>query len=152
MCVCVWFTYFSYPHDVAPWGTGEQIPGYSLYFTVYELLSRYRRQYNADWAIPIIGGAAGMIMWGSYYPLDMVKSRAMAEVANAATTPRGIQATSSIPSLFRQVYREAGIRGFYKGVQPAVIRAFFTHSVVFVAYETVLRFADPDHEQDSKQH
>ena len=142
-----------------------------MYFTTYELLSRVRRRYDATWAIPFVGGAAGVIMWGSYYPLDMVKSRSMAEVANAATTASGITKTSSLPKLFRTIYKEGGIGGFYKGVQPAVragrvavvvaaptrvshvlpsllqlIRAFFTHATVFMAYEAVLHLATIDNE------
>lgn len=146
-----------------------QIPGYSLYFTTYELLSRVRRHYDATWAIPFVGGAAGVVMWGSYYPLDMVKSRSMAEVANSATTADGVTRPSSLRTIFKQVYKEGGVRAFYKGVQPAVrrgvtacivfawlttvcdrgvvrqlIRAFFTHGAVFMAYEAVLHLATLD--------
>jgi len=122
----------------------REIPGYSLYFTTYELLSRVRRHYDATWAIPFVGGAAGVVMWGSYYPLDMVKSRSMAEVANSATTADGVTRPSSLRTIFKQVYKEGGVRAFYKGVQPALIRAFFTHGAVFMAYEAVLHLATLD--------
>ena len=66
-------------------------------------------------------------MWGLYYPLDMVKSRCMAEVANAAivTSNGGVAATSTIREVFRDVYRQGGIRAFYSGIQPAV-RALYS--------------------------
>ena len=98
----------------------RQVPGYSLYFTVYELLTRVRLQYDATWAIPIVGGIAGVTMWGLYYPLDMVKSRSMAQVAATALSPRGVAHTAPVGQLFRDIYREGGVQAFYRGVQPAV--------------------------------
>jgi len=37
------------------------------------------------------------------------------------------------------MYQTAGVRGFYSGLFPTLIRAFPIHSVNFLVYESVMR-------------
>lgn len=126
----------------------RELPGYALYFTAYEAMSTWRRRNNADWAVPLIGGVAGMLMWAFYYPLDAIKSRTMARVASTAamlgSAPRSSPTSQALReqlkwrTIAREAYLENGIRTFYIGFLPAILRAFPTHAAVFVAYEFVL--------------
>merc|ERR1712137_1072536 len=64
------------------------------------------------------------------YPLQLVRTRLQAQ---------GIPGTpdkySGMTDCFRKVYRERGIRGFYRGIAPNFMKAIPAISISYVVYE-----------------
>ena len=58
----------------------------------------------------------------------MIRSRGRAR----ARAGRGVR------DAVRRLYRAHGVRGFYSGLGPTLIRAFPIHSVNFAVYEAVM--------------
>ena len=46
---------------------------------------------------------------------------------------------TSIPQTAKNIYKHEGMRGFYKGVAPNLIRIFPTSGLFFLIYETTLK-------------
>lgn len=67
--------------------------------------------------IALYGGLAGEALWLSSYPFDVVKSKMQSDELGSRTrypTMRGC---------FQQVWREEGMRGFWRGLGPTLVRA-----------------------------
>jgi solute carrier family 25 carnitine/acylcarnitine transporter 20/29 len=77
----------------------------------------------------IAGGLAGVGYWIPALPFDTVKSRLMAS-GSAHAGPRECAAA---------LWREAGLRGFYRGWQPAMLRAFPANAAAFTAFDATMR-------------
>lgn len=110
----------------------RETPGYAVYFTVYEALTRFRRQHLPLYMQPAMGGLCGSIMWALYYPLDVIKSRSQVRAcptvvralprltgARQAAIAQGLQNYGWIRVASR-IFEERGLTGFYAGVLPAV--------------------------------
>ena len=68
------------------------------------------------WRAYLAGGAAGSTAWLVIFPLDVVKSRM--QVDSAGVARQGMLGTA------RAIHRAGGLPAFYRGMAPAVIRAF----------------------------
>lgn len=89
--------------------------------------------------ILLCGGIAGIVTWGSVFPLDMVKTRLQAQTIHehslAQTAPenqsllRQPRATLNSPQMAREVYRAEGMGAFYRGLGICSIRAFIVNAV-----------------------
>lgn len=77
------------------------------------------------------GGATGICYWLFAYQFDVIKNRIMTD---SDTNPRyrGVIDTA------RQIYRENGLRGFYRGFSPCVLRAFPANAACFLAFEAAM--------------
>ena len=88
---------------------------------------------NSAWArtrnVLVAGGLAGIGFWVPALPFDIVKSRMMA-TGSVHAGPRACAAA---------LWREAGLRGFYKGWQPAMLRAFPANAAAFFAFDATMR-------------
>ncbi|KAH9300913.1 hypothetical protein KI387_012496 [Taxus chinensis] len=126
-------------------------PAHGVYFWTYE--------YSREWLHPgcrknsqeslstmlAAGGCAGVASWIFCYPLDVVKSRLQAQ-GNASPKYTGI-----LDCLQKSV-REEGFKVLWRGLGTAVARAFVVNGAIFAAYETALRFFNPqtdDHALDT---
>jgi len=106
----------------------RDIPFYSSFFGSYDLLCLSLSDSFPQWSDTFIyflaGGFAGQIGWAVSIVPDVIKSR--------------IQ-TSETPSTIRQttveIYRVNGLKGFFSGVEVAIIRAFPANAALFVGYE-----------------
>ena len=74
------------------------------------------------------GGMAGIGFWFFIYPVDVIKSKM--QVAVGRTGPSG-----GIMALTKDVWRNEGIPGFYRGLLPCLLRAFPAAASTFLAYE-----------------
>lgn len=99
-------------------------PGIGVYFTSYEYLHRFVSKDTASGpstsAILMAGGMAGVVSWIACYPLDVVKSR----VQGGSTSAGFVETTV-------RMYRQEGLRSFFRGVNAAVIRAYPTNAAIF---------------------
>ncbi|KAJ3151633.1 hypothetical protein HDU86_006052 [Geranomyces michiganensis] len=107
----------------------------------------------------LAGGVAGLISQFTIYPLETVKTRIMAQIAENSTSaasppplhsaPQLSSANPSLPSVgrsdthrllmstVRQMYKENGIRAFYRGCIPSLIGIVPYAGIDLGTYETL---------------
>lgn len=102
----------------------------SIYFGVYSHSKRFWTSVNNNsiWAVPLSGGCAGMAAWFCSFPLDVIKST----IQDRDFKTKFQRGTISIGYT---VWKTVGIRGFYRGIAPSMIRSFFVSGSRFSAYE-----------------
>lgn len=83
--------------------------------------------YNRRIAEVISGGSAGVLSWVFVIPIDVIKTRVQYD---GGTTMQSA----------RSIYSQSGVRGFFRGAFPCIIRAFPVNAVTFLGYEETLRF------------
>lgn len=79
------------------------------------------------WTPIISGGCAGIAAWLPCYPQDVLKSRIQSSVNKVGL----VEATATL-------FKTAGMKGFYKGFTPTMIRAFPANAATFMGYEFVM--------------
>ncbi|EJS41708.1 crc1p [Saccharomyces arboricola H-6] len=111
-------------------------PGSALYFASYEISKNYlnNRQSHAspgeDQPVNILnvclaGGIAGMSMWLAVFPIDTIKTKLQA----SSTKQNMISAT-------KEIYKQrGGIKGFFPGLGPALLRSFPANAATFLGVE-----------------
>lgn len=104
-------------------------PGSALYFATYEYIKKELTPQGKSLslgAISFAGGMAGVAMWVPVFPIDTVKSN--------------LQSTNhphSIAQVTKQIYRNGGIKAFFPGIGPALLRSFPANAAAFVGVELV---------------
>ena len=105
----------------------RDIPGNVAWFGTYEfcksLFTKWagvRRQEKSTVAILSAGGFAGMACWAVCMPFDVLKSRQQA-------------ATRSVPAMdiLRDLLRTEGWPALFRGLRPAMVRAFPANAACF---------------------
>ena len=109
----------------------REIPGCFFFFLGNEAtkkaITRFTgRQRNELTAVDtmIAGGMAGVAFWSTIFPFDAIKSRVQIEGA-----------TKSGGEIVRSMWRAKGVRGFYSGLLPCVLRAFPSTAAMFLSFE-----------------
>lgn len=108
-------------------------PSFAAYFGTYELVKAGFKNLRKDnfngysqFELLMAGGLAGVACWLPCIPQDVIKSRAQ-------TT-----GMSSINAA-KEIYKLYGMKGFYRGFGPTVVRAFPANAVTFVVYELSMK-------------
>lgn len=123
------------------WSTvAREIPAYAAFYTGFEFTKRKFAHHLTDddprklGALPLMasGSVGGISYWFACYPLDVIKSR----VQNGSAPPRG---TLYMVEAARSIAREQGIKGFFRGFSPSVIRSIPAAAVTFATYEMAIR-------------
>lgn len=111
--------------------------GMGVYFLTYETLvqrqlksSGLTRQELPSVYAMLFGASAGITLWLSAYPFDMVKSRLQTDAL--ALSERQYKSTLDC---VRQIYKAGGVGGFFRGLIPTLVRAPFANAATFVAFE-----------------
>lgn len=102
-------------------------PGSAAYFATYEYLKRRLSPESGELslgAVSFAGGAAGVSMWALVFPVDTVKSRL-----------QGATEKTSVARVVKEVYAKGGLKGFFPGVGPAMLRSFPANAATFVGLE-----------------
>lgn len=120
-------------------GTGatllRDIPGTIAYFGTYELMKNQlmilqgidpKKGELSPIAVLTAGGLAGMACWAVGIPPDVLKSRYQ-------TAPEGKY--SGLYDVYKQLIKEEGYGGLFKGLRPAMIRAFPANAACFFGME-----------------
>ncbi|CAI5444207.1 unnamed protein product [Caenorhabditis angaria] len=112
----------------------REVPGYFFFFGAYET-SRYlltkEGQKKDDIGLfrtGLSGSIGGMALWTSIYPADVVKSRMQ------------VSGNGTFMSTLKDVVKENGIRGLYKGLLPTNIRSMLASGCLFITYEESRKF------------
>lgn len=115
--------------------------GMGIYFATYEALiaKELRNKVYATredippWKLCMYGGLSGYALWTVIYPVDVIKSKLQTD---SLTKPK----YSSSLSVAKDVWRRAGIKGFYKGFLPTILRAAPANGATFAVFELTMRF------------
>ena len=107
-------------------------PGSAAYFATYETIKRKLTPTKADGspgeasltAVMTAGGAAGIAMWIPVFPVDTVKSRLQSAEGNP-----------TIGGTLRELYGRGGMRAFFPGIGPAMVRAVPANAATFLGVE-----------------
>ncbi|KAJ7777303.1 carnitine/acyl carnitine carrier [Mycena metata] len=126
--------------------------GYGAYFAAYEAtaraLSKPGETRAEGWPVLVAGGVAGVVGWLATFPLDVVKTRVQGSGPGAFS---GLGATallatgSTIENPYRTTwsaainsYRAEGLRVFYRGLAPTLMRAIPVNMVTFGVFQTLV--------------
>ncbi|KAF9779223.1 carnitine/acyl carnitine carrier [Thelephora terrestris] len=135
--------------------TGLRDTGYGSYFFAYEATCRYFSQpvyshsnsdliqsiesdlHTVPWpALLLAGGVAGVAGWITTFPFDVVKTRI--QTTSASQTKKGLFHGGGVTlSKIAQIWKDEGIRVFWRGLAPTLIRAIPVNMVTFGAFEAI---------------
>lgn len=103
----------------------REVPGYGIYFTVYEYLKNTFGMPNC-YTPAIYGALCGVASWTFIYPADPIKTKMQNNSIN-----------------FREalaiIMKNEGLAGLYRGMPLALFRAIPLHGGVFMGYEFCVR-------------
>ncbi|EPX70656.1 carrier with solute carrier repeats [Schizosaccharomyces octosporus yFS286] len=113
--------------------------GSGVYFLTYETLIKRSmekhqlkdRSQIPGWKLCVFGAACGYSMWILAYPFDIVKSKIQTDgFSSKAIYKNAWQCAQGI-------YSTSGMKGFYRGFIPVIVRAAPVNAATFYVYETV---------------
>ncbi|ATY64792.1 solute carrier family 25 [Cordyceps militaris] len=125
--------------------------GYGFYFWSYEFAIR-------NWTMPdgqkkrpsikddaprvmLCGGLAGIVTWTSVFPLDVIKTRLQTQgpIQRHDMAPQRMQlARKGAQLIARNMFREGGMRPFFRGLTVCSIRAFVVNATQWTVYEGLM--------------
>ena len=101
--------------------------GFGLWFLTYEYLmhrtineGKMARNDIPAWQLALYGAAAGYVLWLGSYPLDVIKSRLQSDFGGSDGKTK--RYTGTIDCV-RKTWIEGGMRAFWKGIVPTMLRA-----------------------------
>ena len=119
----------------------RDVPGFMVQFYVYEGLKRklgvsLDEENDLTNAMKLIvsGGIAGMVGWFATYPQDIVKTKLQIKRTPASAVDGGIWDCT------KEIYQSGGIRAFFRGMAPCLLRALPVNGFGFLAYEQAANF------------
>jgi hypothetical protein len=119
-------------------GTGSvllrEVPQFGIYYTAYQASKSYYSQYTTSPTVAsfFAGGTAGLVQWlPPFYCFDVIKSRMQ-------TCRPGLY--TGVWDCARVLYKDHGMSVFFRGLSPALLRAFPLHAIIFVGYEGSMSF------------
>lgn len=118
----------------------REAQAYGVWFMAFEYMmnadaarNKIARKEIPSWKIAWYGGLAGEALWLASYPLDVVKSKMQSDGFGEKMRYKGMN------DCFRQVYREGGLGGFWKGIGPTLLRAMPVSAGTFAVVEMTMR-------------
>ncbi|KAH3672425.1 hypothetical protein WICMUC_004261 [Wickerhamomyces mucosus] len=106
--------------------------GSAIYFATYEIVKKNLsvKSGTKDGELSLIsistaGGFAGMSMWLVVFPIDTIKTRLTNNVNESITMKQAIQS----------IYQRGGLKSFFPGLGPALLRSFPANAATFVGVE-----------------
>jgi len=113
----------------------RDIPGTVAYFGTYELVKKELMKMQGidpnKGKLSVIsvlsaGGLAGMACWAVCIPADVIKSRYQ-------TAPEGKY--NGLVDVYKALIKEEGYAGLFRGIRPALLRAFPANAACFLGME-----------------
>ena len=112
----------------------REVPQFAIYYPTYHLSKEKYKAYGLSNTISelLAGGTAGIVQWlPPFYSFDVIKS-------HMQTCKSGQY--RSIMDCAQSLYKRDGIKVFYRGLVPTLVRGFFLHSIIFYGYENTMRY------------
>jgi len=116
----------------------RQATNQGVNFTAFQELKKFAQKSQPEltelpsWQVMIIGLISGAMGPFSNAPIDTIKTR-----LQKATAVPGESAWTRIVNIASEMWRQEGVRSFYKGITPRVLRVAPGQAVVFAVYERV---------------
>ncbi|MCJ1484735.1 hypothetical protein MMC06_004908 [Schaereria dolodes] len=102
----------------------REAQAYGIWFLTFEYLmnadaarNKVKRDEISSLKVAGYGGLAGEALWLASYPLDVVKSKMQSDGFGPSMKFK------SMSDCFRQTWKLEGMRGFWKGIGPTLLRA-----------------------------
>eukprot|EP00930_Biecheleria_cincta_P095916 TRINITY_DN87807_c0_g1_i1.p1 TRINITY_DN87807_c0_g1~~TRINITY_DN87807_c0_g1_i1.p1 ORF type:complete len:282 (-),score=42.78 TRINITY_DN87807_c0_g1_i1:8-853(-) len=112
----------------------REVPSYGVYFLVYDNTKEYLSKHlQESSAVLLAGGAAGVIALAPFHPVDTVKTRLQSTTDPSATAF----------SVAKTGWQAEGMRFFFRGFVPFVLRTFVLNAATFYGFEEALRRLGP---------
>lgn len=109
-------------------------PGSAIYFATYEYLKERLTPAGQSLslaAISFAGGMSGVAMWVAVYPIDTIKSQLQSSSTH-----------TNISKVTKSIYASGGLKAFFPGIGPALMRSFPANAATFVGVELATKFMD----------
>jgi solute carrier family 25 carnitine/acylcarnitine transporter 20/29 len=114
----------------------RNVPAVSWYFGAYEW-ARMRLCAPGEtintlptYKVLAAGALGGLMYWVTVYPIDVVKSAIQCDAPNKSE-----RRFKSTIDAFRQLAREGGLKRFFVGISPCLLRAAPANAVCFMLYQ-----------------
>lgn len=118
----------------------REAQAYGVWFLSFEYMmnsdaarNKIERKEIPTWKIALYGGLAGEALWLGSYPFDVVKSKMQTDGLGEKMKYR------SMRDCFTQTFKAEGLRGFWKGIGPTLLRAMPVSAGTFAVAEITLR-------------
>lgn len=117
--------------------------GSAAWFGSYEGIKLLYQRYDASvktiedvkvWQQMTAGAVSGMAYNFAFYPADTIKSRMQTEEVGSSKTKGTFLSTS------KELWRQSGLRGFYRGCGITVFRAAPSSAIIFSIYEGLRKY------------
>lgn len=120
----------------------REIQAYGVWFLTYETLlqqiidlQHYKSREQVSTPELLLSGAlAGNALWLSSYPIDVIKSNIQSDGFGKNSKFNG----NSLKAV-KYIYANHGLRGFWRGIVPCLLRAFPCSAGTFASVELALR-------------
>ncbi|KAJ2688718.1 Mitochondrial carrier protein ymc2 [Coemansia spiralis] len=119
----------------------REFNGYGMYFLAYEALVQRtmrqtgrRRDELSSGLVCLYGAAAGFAMWLTSYPIDVIKSKLQTDGFAA-----GARKYNGTIDCAQKIMRQEGVRGFFRGITPCLLRAAPANAATFIGFEMAMR-------------
>jgi solute carrier family 25 carnitine/acylcarnitine transporter 20/29 len=118
----------------------REAQAYGVWFLAYEYMmnadaarNKIDRKEIPSYKIAFYGGLAGEALWLASYPFDVVKSKMQSDGFGDKQRYKGMN------DCFKQTFRAEGLRGFWKGIGPTLLRAMPVSAGTFAVAEMTMR-------------
>jgi solute carrier family 25 carnitine/acylcarnitine transporter 20/29 len=118
----------------------REAQAYGVWFLAFEYMmnadaarNKVERKDIPSWKVAFYGGLAGEALWLGSYPFDVVKSKMQSDGFGAEQKYKGMN------DCFRHTFRAEGLRGFWKGIGPTLLRAMPVSAGTFAVVEMTMR-------------
>ncbi|KAK2003981.1 mitochondrial carrier [Colletotrichum falcatum] len=118
----------------------REAQAYGVWFMAFEWMmnadaarNKIDRKDIPSYKIAFYGGLAGEALWLSSYPFDVIKSKMQTDGFGKE------QRYKTMRDCFAQTYRGEGLRGFWKGIVPTLLRAMPVSAGTFATVELAMR-------------
>jgi len=114
----------------------RNLPANSVYFGFNEMMRRAltkEGQSTKDLSAPrllLSGATGGILYWAFTYPIDVIKSSMQADHPD-----RNLRTYKSIPDCISKLYKEGGMKRFFKGITPCFLRACPANATMWIVFE-----------------
>ncbi|XP_062886987.1 mitochondrial thiamine pyrophosphate carrier [Mobula hypostoma] len=125
------------------------------FYNIFHRISKWASISSGNIQNLVCGGCAGIISKTLTYPFDLLKKRLQVDGFQQARAAFGqVQTYKGFLDCVFQVAQNEGLRGFYKGLSPSMVKAAFSTGLVFFWYELFCNMlnnyrlrGDPEHQQ-----
>ncbi|KAJ1900716.1 Mitochondrial carrier protein ymc2 [Kickxella alabastrina] len=119
----------------------REFNGYGMYFLAYEALVQRTisqtgksRSELSSGLVCLYGAAAGFAMWLTSYPIDVIKSKLQTDGFSG-----NARKYSGTVDCAKKIMAQEGVKGFFRGITPCLLRAAPANAATFIGFEMAMR-------------